>query len=215
MAEKFKTNKISRAEFKEYLSTANQSAKLILANMERTVEMVQSFKMVSAVQVTGEKRRVVLRSYMEDIIRSLYPKLKDKKIEISIDIDEKLVLNSFPGAWSQVLTNLLLNSLVHGFEGRDDGIISLKAKKDKQLIVIEYSDNGRGIPQENVPRIFDPFFTTNKKAGTGLGLHIVFNTVTLKLGGSIRCESRIGRGTTFFITLPMAIFEEIVGEKED
>ena len=109
-----------------------------------------------------------------------------------------------PQGLNQVLTNLLLNSLVHGFEGRDDGIISLKAKKDKQLIVIEYSDNGRGIPQENVPRIFDPFFTTNKKAGTGLGLHIVHNLVIQKLNGSINCESEVNNQTTFTIELPLS-----------
>ena len=102
-----------------------------------------------------------------------------------------------------MLTNLLLNTLVHGFEGRETGTIHLTARKQKDELAIEYSDNGKGIPQENISRVFDPFFTTNKKAGTGLGLHIVHNLVDQKLNGSIRCESELGKGAIFKLALPI------------
>jgi ligand-binding sensor domain-containing protein/signal transduction histidine kinase len=203
MADKFKSNKISRAEFKEYLNTANQSAKLILANMERTAAMVQSFKQISADQSTDEKRRVVLRTYLEDIIRSLYPKLKGRRISINLDVDPNLEMDTYPGVVSQIFTNLILNSLVHGFEDKDKGEISIRSNLSEGILEINYSDNGKGIAKENMARIFDPFFTTNKKVGTGLGLHIVYNLVTQKLNGSITCESKPGSGAEFMISLPV------------
>jgi signal transduction histidine kinase len=202
MADKYKANKISRAEFKDYLNTANQSAKLILSNMEKTAMMVQSFKQVSVDQSTEQKRKFRLKEYSEDVIRSLYPKLKDKHIDISIDIDEKLELNSFPGAYSQVLTNLVLNSIMHGFKDRDKGTISLSVSKGEKGLNVEYSDNGIGIPEENISKVFDPFFTTDKKTGIGLGLHIVHNLVNQKLRGTIQCEAELNNGTRFLINIP-------------
>jgi signal transduction histidine kinase/ligand-binding sensor domain-containing protein len=203
MADQYKTDKISRAEFKEYLNAANQSAKLILSNMERTATMVQSFKQVSVDQSTEQKRSFKLKEYSEDVIRSLYPRLKGKRIRISMNIDEKLELNSYPGAFSQILTNLILNSLVHGFEKKENGNINISARQEDKNIMIEYEDDGRGIPKQNLDKIFDPFFTTNKKAGTGLGLHIVYNIVGQKLSGSISCSSDKEKGVRFKIKIPV------------
>ncbi len=203
MAEKYKENKISKADFKEYLSSAHQSSKLILANMERTAEMIQSFKMVSADQSTGEKRRVVLRSYMEDIIRSLYPKLKGRRISINLDVNPNLEADSYPGAVSQIFTNLIINSLTHGFTGDEKGEILIHSAIEDGILLINFQDNGRGIAKDNLPKIFDPFFTTNKKDGTGLGLNIVYNLVTQKLNGSIQCNSTLGDGVEFKIEIPL------------
>ncbi|MEE9463239.1 MAG: HAMP domain-containing sensor histidine kinase, partial [Bacteroidales bacterium] len=202
MADHYKTNRISRAEFKDYLNTTSQTAKLILSNMQRTATMVQSFKQVSVDQSTEQQRNFRLKEYSEDVIRSLYPRLKGKKIDINFDIDEKLELNSYPGAYSQILTNLVLNSLVHGFDGKDEGRITLTAKRNRNGLLLEYSDDGRGIEPGLKDRIFEPFFTTDKKIGTGLGLHIVYNLVTQKLNGSISCSSDPGKGIQFHIRLP-------------
>jgi signal transduction histidine kinase/ligand-binding sensor domain-containing protein len=208
MAELYKKDKISRADFKDYLNTANQSAKLILSNMQRTAEMVQSFKQVSADQSTEEQRKFKLKFYTEDVIRSLYPKLKQRKINIHMYIDEKLELDSFPGAFSQIITNLVLNSLTHGFDEKDEGKIEIKANLEKKKLNFEYSDNGKGIAPENMSKIFEPFFTTNKKIGTGLGMHIIYNLVTQKLNGSIECQSELNKGTRFVIKFPVDIKEK-------
>jgi signal transduction histidine kinase/Tfp pilus assembly protein PilF len=203
MAEQYVTNKISRAEFKEYLNTTNQSAKLILANMERTAAMVQSFKQVSVDQSTEQKRKFKLKEYTEDIIRSLYPKLKGKKVKIKIEMDDQLELNSYPGAFSQILTNLVLNSLVHGFENKDQGNINISVRQEDGNLLLEYRDDGKGIANQNLNKIFDPFFTTNNKIGTGLGLHIVYNIVTQKLNGSITCNSEREKGVSFILKIPV------------
>ena len=116
---------------------------------------------------------------------------------------DELELNSFPGTYSQILTNLVLNSLVHGFESKEEGTISIIGREDHNKIAIEFLDDGVGIPKEIITKIFDPFFTTNKKAGTGLGLHIVHNLVDQKLKGSIDCESEVDRGTRYLIEIPL------------
>jgi len=203
IADLYKEDKISRVAFKEYLNMANQSAKLILSNMERTAAMVQSFKQVSVDQSTEQKRIFKLKEYTEDIIRSLWPKIKTKKIQIGLDIDEKLELDSYPGAYSQVVTNLVLNSITHGFEGKQKGKIELTAKSVKHELVIQYKDDGIGISGTNLKKIFEPFFTTNKKAGTGLGMHIVYNLVNQKLKGRIECMSEQGKGVMFEIKIPV------------
>jgi len=203
MAEQYASDKISRAAFKEYLNTANQSAKLILANMERTATMVQSFKQVSVDQSTEQKRVFKLKEYSQDVIRSLYPRLKGKHIKVSLDIDAWLEIDSYPGAFSQILTNLVLNSLIHGFEKKDQGKINISMQKADQELIFEYKDDGRGIPKQNLDKIFDPFFTTNKKIGTGLGLHIVYNIVNQKLNGSITCSSEKEKGVSFRMKIPV------------
>lgn len=203
MAEQYVSDKISRAAFKDYLNTANQSAKLILANMERTATMVQSFKQVSVDQSTEQKREFKLKEYSHDVIRSLYPRLKGKHVKVSLDVDDQLEINSYPGAFSQILTNLVLNSLVHGFEKKDQGNINISMQKADQELIFEYKDDGRGIPKQNLSKIFNPFFTTNNKIGTGLGLHIVYNIVNQKLNGSITCSSEKEKGVSFRMKIPV------------
>jgi ligand-binding sensor domain-containing protein/signal transduction histidine kinase len=204
MAELYKQNKISRNEFKEYLNTANQSARLILSNMERTANLVQSFKQVSVDQSTSQKRKFKLKAYTEDVIRSMYSILKKRKITINLDMGDDLELDSYPGSFSQIITNLILNSLTHGIEEHDEGKIELMARLDKGRLHFEYADNGKGISTENLRKIFEPFFTTDKKIGTGLGMHIIYNLVTQKLNGTICCESEPNMGTRFIIEMPLA-----------
>ena len=171
--------------------------------MEKAAEMIQSFKQVSVDQSTEQQRKFKLKTYIEDVIRSLYPKIKGRKIDIELKIDDQLELDSFPGAFSQIITNLFLNSINHGFEEKDTGEIEILANLGKNQLNLEYSDNGKGIPDENLSMIFEPFFTTDKKIGTGLGLHIVYNLVTQKLNGTIECVSEINKGTSFKIAIPV------------
>ena len=203
MAELYKKDQISRGDFKEFLQSTNNSGKLIQKNLERTASLVQSFKQVSVDQSTEQKREFYLKTYLEDVIRSLYPKFKQRDIDINIDCDEKLLLNSYPGTFAQIFTNLVLNSITHGFKKeKKKGVIDILVKQEAKQIQIEYKDNGEGIPREILPKIFDPFFTTDQSKGTGLGLNIVYNLVTQKLKGSIKCESKNGKGVVFRIVVP-------------
>ena len=204
MAELYKKDQISRGDFKEFLQATNNSGKLIQKNLERTASLVQSFKQVSVDQSTEQQREFNLKSYLEDVIRSLYPKFKRRDIDINIDCDEELQLNSYPGVFAQIFTNLVLNSITHGFkEEKKKGVIDILVKQEDEQLNIEYKDNGEGIPQEILPKIFDPFFTTDQSKGTGLGLNIVYNLVTQKLKGSIKCDSEEGKGVVFRIVVPV------------
>ncbi len=204
MADLYKKEQINRKDFKEFLQTTNNSAKLIQKNLERTAQLVQSFKQVSTDQSTEEQRQFLFKAYTEDVIRSLYPKFKNRNIEINIDCDEKLKINSFPGIFAQVFTNLVLNSITHGFRDDRKGEIDIIAKEENSNLGIEYKDNGAGIPENILPKIFDPFFTTDQSQGTGLGLNIVYNLITQKLNGIIECESEIEKGVKFNIIIPIS-----------
>ena len=199
----YEKDEISRKDFKEFLESSYDSAKLIQKNLERTASLVQSFKQVSTDQATEQQRVFELKEYFNDIFLSLRPKFRDKKIDFKIECDEKLKLNSYPGVYAQIFTNLLLNSLQHGFPENDTGTISIKAEMNNELLKIYYSDDGAGISKKDLPHIFEPFYTSDQHRGTGLGLNIVYNLVKQKLHGTITCESDPGKGVLFAIEVPV------------
>ena len=115
------------------------------------------------------------------------------------------MMDSYPGPLGQVLTNLLTNALLHGFEGRTSGQVDITAERQGDgRVCLEVADDGMGIAPGMLGRIFDPFVTSKLgRGGNGLGLHIVWNTVTGVLGGSISVDSKPDRGTRFRIILPV------------
>ncbi|MBF0404758.1 sensor histidine kinase [Candidatus Magnetominusculus xianensis] len=187
-----------------YFTHATKSSELILTNLERTSELVKSFKMVSADQTSHEMRVFKVRDYIEKVITSLSPKLKQTACEVRLECAADLEINSYPGAIAQIITNFVINSLMHAFGDKDRGIITIEIAKTGDSLLIKYSDNGKGIPEENLGKIFNPFFTTNRAGGgTGLGLHILYNLITQTFKGNIKCESVVGEGTTFSVTIPV------------
>ncbi len=205
MVDLYSKEEISRKDFKEFLNTTNGNAMLIQKNLERTANLIQSFKQVSIDQSTEQKREFFLKQYFEDIIHSLSPKFKGKKITVNLDCDENLKLNSYPGAFAQIYTNLLLNSLIHGFSKQEAGSIFIVVRKSDEELQIEYRDDGEGIDSEILPVIFEPFKTIDQSKGTGLGLHIVFNLVTQKLNGTISVDSEAKKGAKFILKLPITL----------
>ncbi|MBF0540953.1 MAG: PAS domain S-box protein [Nitrospirae bacterium] len=201
---------MKKSEFEQYLKDCVQGNDLILRNLNRTAELIRSFKMVSADQTSQEVRKFNLKLYIDDIIISLRPKLKRTQHFIDLSCIDDIELESNPGAFAQIITNIVMNSLIHGFDEGDNGQIVISCKQVVDVIVLKYSDNGKGIPSEHINKIFDPFFTTKRGAGgTGLGLNIVYNIVNKALKGTIRCESSPGLGTTFIMELPINLNKEI------
>jgi signal transduction histidine kinase len=199
----FEKDEISRKDFKEFLQSSYDISKLIQRNLERTAELVQSFKQVSTDQATEQQRVFAFREYLNDILLSLQPKFSGKKIEFKIECDDKLKLNSYPGVFAQIFTNLLLNSLQHGFPEKETGTIGIKAEINNELLKIQYSDDGAGISKKDLPHIFEPFYTSDQHRGTGLGLNIIYNLIKQKLHGTITCESESGKGVLFKIEVPI------------
>ncbi len=207
LARNYQDNTMKRTELEGYLKTAYESANLILKNLQRTGDLVQSFKQVSIDQSTEQMREFGLKAYLEDLLFSVGPRMKEKNVQVAIDIPEDLSIISYPGAFASIFTNLMVNSVIHGFKDIDGGKIEMDATREDDHVFIRYRDNGRGIPKDILPKIFDPFFTTNKQLGTGLGLHIVYNQVVQKLHGEILCESELDSGVTFMIKIPVKIGE--------
>jgi signal transduction histidine kinase len=148
-------------------------------------------------------REFDLRVYLDEILFSLQPKFKGKKIIVKVDCPDGIILKTYPGALSQVMTNMLTNSLIHGFDGRTKGHININAKVDDNMAYMTFSDDGMGMDGEALEKLFEPFFTTKRgQGGSGLGTHIVYNLVTGPLAGTIKATSSPGTGLQYQIKFP-------------
>ena len=211
----YNNQEMSQEDFESYLDTNVQLCESIYLNLKRAAELVSSFKKVATDQSLEEKRSFKLKEYLEQVMISLRNKLKQTKISVDISCDETLEIYSDAGAISQVFTNLIMNSLIHAYDKGQVGKITLTAKYENNKYYIIFSDDGKGIEKDILPRVFDPFFTTNRESGgTGLGLNIIYNIVTSSLGGEINVSSEIGKGTKFTITLPTFLDEGMMNKNE-
>lgn len=194
---------LKRSRFQNYLEVAQNCSELLLINLNRTGQLVQSFKQVAVDQSSLEQRTFLVKPYLMEVVTSLSPQFKHTHHQISLTGDETITLTSYPGVIAQIVTNLVTNSLIHAYGDQDRGHIKLEVCSQENQILLRYSDDGCGISEQDLPRIFEPFFTTARsKGGTGLGLHIVYNLVTQNLQGQISVHSQTGEGTQFDIELP-------------
>jgi len=195
---------MTRPDLENYLSTAQESGQIIFANLNRAAELIQGFKQVAVDQSSEIKRRFNLSEYIDEILISLRPKLKKTKHEVRVTCPEDLVIDSFPGAFSQIVTNFVVNSLIHGFDGIENGHINIDVRVQGSRILFVYQDDGVGVTEDVRDKIFEPFFTTKRGlGGSGLGTHVVYNLITQVLSGSIECNSAVGGGIRFDIDLPL------------
>lgn len=199
--------RLTTSRMQEFLGNAEEAAQLTLSNCDRAAQIIASFKQVAVDQIGGERRRFKLKSYIEEVLTSLRPRLKREPHVVEVDCADDLELATDPGALSHGLTNLLINALVHAFEPGRIGRITIKARLlDGDRVKLEFSDDGKGIPPELHEQVFDPFFTTRRGAGgSGLGLHILHTAVTVALRGQLRLVSDVGKGTTFVMTFPRVL----------
>jgi len=201
---KYQAGQMKRADFDAHIEQTGHGLGIILSNLHRTHELVQSFKSVAVDQSSEARERFGVRAYLEKVVTSLEPTLKKTPHSVSMDCPEELTLNSYPGALSQVVTNLVMNSVTHAYEEGEAGSLHLRAVQEDGQVRLDYTDDGGGIPPEVQQRIFEPFFTTKRgEGGSGLGMHVVYNLVTQKLGGQIECHSDTGQGTRFVVRLPL------------
>lgn len=200
----YRQGKLTERDFENFLSQSRESADLIQSNLARAGDLMQNFKQVAVDQSAGLERTFNLARFFEDVIQSLSPRLKNTGFRIRRDCPDDLELHCDPGALYQIVSNLVLNSLNHGFDGLLVGEITLQARLADEQVMLEYRDNGNGMSREQVARIYEPFYTTRRgRGGTGLGMHIVYNNVTQTLGGTIQCVSKPGQGTRFTIAIPL------------
>jgi len=199
----FQSENISKEELDEYLNESQELTTAIHSNLSKAANLMMSFKQVAVDQASEEKRTFNVHKYLNEIFRNLKHKIKRKNFKFIVECDENIELKSFPGPFSQIITNLIMNSIIHGFKHTDDGNICISVKEESNKIILLYKDNGVGISEDHLAKIYDPFFTTNRdQGGSGLGLNIIYNIIVTKLNGSIHCSSKKGEGVLFEVTIP-------------
>ena len=197
---------LRRSQLEDFVRNSRDAAHQLVGNLQRAGELIQSFKQVAVDRSHAERRLFNLNEATDQIIASLRPALKKASITLSVEVPENLLIDGYPGAYGQILTNLFLNAANHAFPGGRSGAITISAKsRGTDDVEIIFSDNGVGMTPDVQRQAFDPFFTTRRnEGGTGLGLHIVYNLVTQQLGGRMMLDSRLGQGATFRIIMPRA-----------
>ena len=199
----YKEKTLSPKALEEFIKDAKQSTELLTSNLARASELVASFKQIAVDQASEAVRTINFKEYLGEVIRSLHPKIKKTQHQVDVNCPDNLVLNLPAGAISQIFTNLIMNSLIHGFEDVEKGTITIDVSENDGLVDINYRDNGRGVDAEQLDKLFDPFFTTKRdQGGSGLGTHITFNLVKQTLGGEIEVSSEPGQGLQYRITIP-------------
>lgn len=202
--EKLKSGSLSKEDLFEYMEGIDTSTNILDMNLERAANLVRSFKEIAVNQSSEMLQEFFLRGNLNAIITSLRHEYKRKDIQFEILCSEDLKIYSYPGAFSQIFTNLIMNSIVHGLEGKTGGVVRIITEVKENQLEIQYSDNGVGMNDGLVQRIFEPFFTTKRGAGgSGLGLSIVYNIINDQLKGRVTCKSVEGKGTTFEIIIPL------------
>jgi len=196
--------RITRAALNDFVAQAVQATRIVQLNLERAGRLVQSFKRVSVDRSTSERRRFRLDQYLGDIALSLQPEFARTPHRLVVDAEPGIEMESLPGELAQVVTNLVMNAVMHAFPCGKAGTVSVSARRGEEgRVVVEVADDGAGMTEEVAARALEPFFTTRRNAGgTGLGLHIAYNIVAHALGGRLSLATALGEGTRVRLDLP-------------
>ena len=212
--EEVERGQLRRSSLNDFIAANCDAASQLVANLNRAAELVQSFKQVAADRNYSDKRTFDLGELTEQVVMSLRPGLRKHNVTLTVDCEPDLMMNSYPGPYGQVLTNLFLNSVAHAFSDGKGGAVDIVVRRvGGDNVQILFSDNGCGMSPDVQRKAFDPFFTTRRdQGGTGLGLHIVYNIVTSRLGGRLELDSGSGQGTRIHIVLPRVAPMELAAE---
>lgn len=203
LAERFATRSMTQTDLKAYLEQTEAEGGLIRGNLERIGNLIDTFRQVAVNGGSLNKQPFKFRQCIEDVITGLGDRLPAGRIGVQLECDPALEIISLASDWASIFVNLIVNSLKHGFAGAAHGTIDIRVKREDARLSIDYRDNGHGMSAATLARVFDPFFTTDLQQGMGLGMHLVYNLVTHRMGGTILCESMPGAGAHFAIEVPL------------
>ena len=195
---------VKRSSLNDFLETSRDGSAQLVANLKRVAELIQSFKQVAADRISSDQRTFDLGDLTQQVLMSLRPSLRKDNLKLDVECQPNLLIISYPGLYGQLLTILFLNSVMHAFPDGKEGTVAIKVRASgEDSVEILFSDDGCGMSTDVRRQAFDPFYTTRRHLGsTGLGLHILHNIVTNRLGGRLNLDSSPGAGTKFQITLP-------------
>jgi len=195
---------LKQSTLEQYLYDVEQITNAMTTSLTNAANIIRSFKQVAVDQHSEQIRNFNLHDYVTDTLLSLHNHTKYTAINIENLIDKGLSITSYPGIFSQIITNFVTNSITHAYDKGQKGNVKIKSTINNDNLELLYSDDGKGMNEKVVKHVFDPFYTTKLgQGGSGLGMHIVYNLVTMKLHGTIECRSTLGQGTEFKIVIPM------------
>ncbi|WP_133470245.1 sensor histidine kinase [Paraglaciecola marina] len=200
----YEDKKLTGSTMSSFLSEAQQTITLLTNNLNRASDLISSFKQVAVDQTSEAEREINVSEYLIEIIQSLAPSIKKTQHTIDVNCPDDLTIKCAPGVLAQILTNMIMNSLIHGFENKPKGSIDINITQQDNNLLINYSDDGKGLDKITLEQHFDAFFTTKRgEGGSGLGTHIMYNLVTQTLKGKIQASSELGEGLHYKISIPM------------
>ncbi len=199
----FENKKLTQTLLKEHFDDSKESIEIMEHSIHKAIDIIQNMKTMSSDQMQENREFFNLCDYMNKIKGNLKYECKKKQVQLLIDCPGTIMIYSYPGIYSQIFTNLILNSIIHAFNQQDTGTIGIQLSTSETHLIIKYQDNGCGMDADSLTKMFDAFYTTRKATGgTGLGLYIVRTLITKQLGGEIECTSSIGNGINFVIKIP-------------
>ncbi len=194
---------LTRTELDNFIGYIEEAVVHVQLNINRAAGLVRDLKQVAVDQGSMRRREFDLREVTEEVIHTIFHMVKNRPIEITNSVEGDIKLNNYPGPLEQVITNLISNSLAHGFGPEDSGEIQISGKKNGGMVYLEYSDDGIGIPEDLRERVFEPFYSSKiGQGGTGLGLFLVQNIVSGVFNGHIILEAAQPRGVRILIEFP-------------
>lgn len=214
LEKRFKDGELEEEQFEKFVADSKELARSIVISLQRAADLVRSFKQVAVDQSHETIRKFNLSEYVAETLVSLRNRIKQSRVKVEVECDSSLVITAYPGIWSQIITNLISNSLIHAYKAGDQGVIRMVFMAVEDKISFTYSDDGKGMDEVTISKIFDPFFTTNREnGGSGLGMNIIYNLVTQKMQGKIEVKSELGIGSTFTILVQRDIVLPVKSEK--
>ncbi|GLQ29872.1 sensor histidine kinase [Litoribrevibacter albus] len=199
----FQSKHLKESDLITHLEYCESGLALAEKNLYRASELVKNFKQVAVDQTSESRRLFSLKEVTDEVVATLTPSFKHHSFEFQLHIPDDIMLDSYPGPYGQVISNLINNACLHGFDGRPYGSIQISAVDRDDEVMILVSDDGIGMSEDIQQRIFEPFYTTKLgQGGSGLGMNIVYNMVTGVLGGKIHIFSHQNKGTQVELKLP-------------
>ncbi len=199
----FAARTMTQDDLTQFLEMAGTSTDLIRQNLERIGRLVATFQQAAVQGESLAKSTLRLRDCLDDVVRSLRNRLPPDRVTVRIDCAADLEVVGAASDWASIFTQLIGNSLQHGVGEREHGVIDIRVARDARQVRVDHRDDGVGMAAEALAHVFDPFFTTDRQRGMGLGMHLVYNLVTHRMGGRISCDSQPGKGVHFRIELPL------------
>ncbi|MCV2359088.1 GAF domain-containing protein [Paucibacter sp. TC2R-5] len=196
------SERISRSELQQLSVRLNTGSDLVERNLERAASLIGNFKKVTVDQASEAVSEFPLAEYLNSVISVLSPALRKAAVEVSVNVDSGIELCMASGLLTQVISNLIMNSIHHAFPDRRGGKIRISASLDGQQVCLDVADDGVGVSAAVRARIFEPFFTTKRgQGGSGLGMYIV-HSIMGRLGGSIELPE-VEQGLCVRLHLPL------------